>query len=82
MFRRIVGFALLALAVGLALKIAFGLFGFLFGLAVTAITLAAVGYGCYLVLKVVSPSTAKAIRELIGGSPTSPSPPRHLTPKP
>ena len=48
-----------------ALKIALGLFGLMVGLAVTVVVFAAIGYGGYLVLRVLSPGTAVKLRRLI-----------------
>lgn len=67
MFRSILGFAILAVAVWLALKIVFGLVGTLIGLVVTVLWLAAVGYVLYLVLRFFSPSTAAKVRDIIKG---------------
>jgi hypothetical protein len=69
MFRSILGFAILAVAVWLALNIAFGLMGTLIGLVITLLWLAAVGYAVYLVLRVVSPDTAAKVRDAIKGWP-------------
>lgn len=67
MIRSILGFALLAVVVWLALQIAFGILGTLIGLAIVVLWLAAIGYVCYLVLRVFSPSTAARVREAIRG---------------
>jgi hypothetical protein len=67
MIRKILGFALFAVVALLVLKIALGLLGVLIGLAVTVLVLAAMGYACYLVVLVLSPSTAAKIREAIRG---------------
>jgi hypothetical protein len=66
-FRRILGFALLAVVGLLAVRIAFGLFGAILGLAVTVLTFAAIGYVGYLALRVLSPGTAAKLRQLIAG---------------
>jgi hypothetical protein len=66
MIRRILGFALLALVALVALKIIVGLLGVLMGLAITVLVFAAFGYVFYLVLRVVSPTTAAKVREAIG----------------
>jgi uncharacterized membrane protein len=71
MLRKILGFALVALVAVLVLKIALGLLGVLFGLAVSVLVLAALGYGLYLILRVVSPATAAKVRETIRGRPAS-----------
>jgi len=69
MFRSILGFALFAVVAWLALKLVFGILGGLIGLAMTVLWLAAIGFLFYLVLRVVSPSTADKIREMIKGRP-------------
>jgi hypothetical protein len=66
MIRRILGFALLALVALVALKIIVGLLGVLMGLAITVLVFAGLGYGFYLVLRVISPATAAKVREAIG----------------
>ena len=65
MIRRILGFAVFAVVIWLGLKIVFGILGTLIGLAITALWLAALGYVCYLVLRVVSPTTAAKVRDAI-----------------
>ena len=67
MFRSIFGFALFALVAWLALKIVFGILGGLVGLAMTLLMFAAVGFVFYLVLRMISPSTADKIRTVIKG---------------
>jgi hypothetical protein len=69
MLRSILGFAILAVVAWLALKIFFGLLGGLLGLAMTVLWLAAIGFLCYLALRVISPSTADRLREMIKGRP-------------
>lgn len=69
MLRKILGFALLAVAVWLVLKIAFGILGTLIGLAITVLFLAGLGYLLFLVLQLVSPSTAAKVRDLVAGHP-------------
>jgi hypothetical protein len=71
MIRKILGFALFAVVALLVLKIALGLLGVLIGLAVTVFVLAALGYACYVVVLVLSPTTAARIREAIRGRATS-----------
>ena len=68
MIRKILGFALLAVAVWLALHLVFGILGTLIGLAITVLWLAVVGYVFYLMLRVLSPRTAARIRDAIKGS--------------
>jgi hypothetical protein len=69
MFRSILGFAILAVVAWLALKIFFGLLSGFMGLLVTLLWLAAIGFVVYLVLRVLSPSTANKVRDMIKGRP-------------
>jgi len=69
MFRSIFGFAIVAVLAWLGLKIVFGILGGLIGLAMTILWLAALGFLFYLVLRVVSPTTADKIRDMIKGRP-------------
>lgn len=71
MIRRVLGFALLAVVVWLALKIVFGILGTLIGLAITVLVLAALGYGFYVVLRAFDPATAAKLRDAIRGRPAS-----------
>jgi hypothetical protein len=71
MFRSIIGFAVLAVVAWLALKIVFGLLGSLVGLLMTVLWLAAIGFVCYLVLRMVAPRTADRVREAIKGKPAA-----------
>ena len=71
MIRSILGFALFALAVWVAVQVTFGILGTLVGLAITALWLAAIGYVFYLVLRVLSPRTAAKMREAIRGRPAN-----------
>ncbi len=69
MFRSIFGFAIFAVLAWLGLKLVFSVLGGLIGLAVTILWLAALGFIFYLVLRVISPSTAEKVREMIKGRP-------------
>lgn len=69
MLRSILGFAILAVVAWLALKIFFGLLSGFMGLLVTLLWLAAIGFVVYLVLRVLSPSTANKVRDMIKGRP-------------
>ncbi|PYO99344.1 MAG: hypothetical protein DMD60_01875 [Gemmatimonadetes bacterium] len=69
MFRSVLGFAVFAVLAWLGLKLVFSVLGGLIGLAMTVLWLAAIGFIIYLVLRVVSPSTAEKIREMIKGRP-------------
>ena len=67
MFRSILGFAILAVVAWLALKLVFGVLGTLVGLAMTVLWLAAIGFLFYLALRLISPSTADKLRDIIKG---------------
>ena len=67
MLRSILGFALLAVAVWLGLKVVFGLLGWVFGLAMWVLWVAGIGFLIYLALRLVSPSTADKVRDTIRG---------------
>jgi len=67
MFRSILGFAILAVLVWLGLKLVFGLLGWVFGLAMWVLWIAAIGFFLYLVLRIISPSTAEKVKEAIKG---------------
>jgi threonine/homoserine/homoserine lactone efflux protein len=69
MFRSILGFALFAVVAFLALKLVLGLFGIVIGLAMTLLVWAAFGFLIYLGIRIVSPSTAEKIREMVRGRP-------------
>jgi uncharacterized membrane protein len=69
MFRSVLGFAVFAVLAWLGLKLVFSVLGGLIGLAMTVLWLAAIGFIIYLVLRVVSPSTAEKIRDMIKGRP-------------
>lgn len=71
MFRSVLGFAILAVVAWLGLKIVFGLLSGLVGLLMTVLWLAAIGFFVYLVLRVISPSTANKVRDMIKGRPAS-----------
>jgi len=71
MFRSILGFAVLAVLAWLGLKLVFGILGSLVGLAMTILWLAFLGFVVYLALRLVSPSTADRIRDMIKGRSSS-----------
>jgi hypothetical protein len=58
---------LLAVVAVVVLKLAFGLLGFAFGAAIFLLKLALIGLVVYWVLKLIAPSTARRVREMIGG---------------
>ncbi len=67
MIRKILGYALLALIALVSLRFAFGLLGFVWDLAWFLLKLALVGLVVYWVLKLVAPSTAQRVKEMISG---------------
>jgi hypothetical protein len=69
MFRTIIGFAIFAAMAFVALNIFFGVLGVFFGLGLWILKLAAIGFVLYFALRLVSPSTADKIREMIRGRP-------------
>jgi hypothetical protein len=69
MFRSILGFALFAALAFVGLNLFFGILGGLFGLALWILKLAAIGVLLYFGLRLVSPSTADRIRDMIKGRP-------------
>lgn len=70
MFRSIIGFAILAIVAWLGLKLVFGIVGSLFGIATTVLTLAVISFFFYLALRILSPSTADRVRDMIKGRPS------------
>ena len=67
MFRSVLGFAIFAVLVWIGLKIIFGLLGGLMSILMTVLWLAAIGFIFYVVLRVISPSTADRVRNTIRG---------------
>jgi hypothetical protein len=67
MLRSVLGFAVFAVLAWFGLKIIFGLLGGLIGLAMTVLYLAAVGFLLYLAIRILSPSTADRIRDVVRG---------------
>lgn len=67
MLRSVLGFALFAIVAWIGLKIVFSLLGGLVGLAMTVLYLAALGFLFYLAIRILSPSTADRIRDMIRG---------------
>lgn len=71
MLRTILGYAVLAVVGILALKLIFGLLSIAFSLFWAVLWLALLGFVFYLILKVVSPSTARRVKDSIKGTPPS-----------
>jgi hypothetical protein len=65
--RTVLGYAVLAIIGFFVLRLAFGLLGVAFSIAINLLWLAAIGFGFYLVLKLVSPGTARRVREMVTG---------------
>ena len=68
MVRALLGYAVLAIVGIVALKLLFGLLSIAFTLLLALIWLAALGFVFYIVLKIVSPSTARRVKEKIKGA--------------
>ena len=71
MLRTLVGYSLLAVVGIVALKLFFGLLGLAVSLLMSLIWLAAIGFLFYLALKILSPETARRMREKIQRRKTS-----------
>jgi threonine/homoserine/homoserine lactone efflux protein len=69
MFRSILGFAIFAIVALVAIKLILLVFGIAIGLAMTLLVWAAFGFLLYLGLRLVSPSTADKVRDMIKGRP-------------
>lgn len=69
MVRAIVGYSVLAILGILALKLLLGLLSIAFSLLWAVLWLAALGFIFYLVLKVISPNTARRVKDTIRGQP-------------
>jgi hypothetical protein len=67
MLRTLLGYAILAVLAVFALKLLLGLFGLVFGLLWTVLWLALLGFGLYVILRLVAPGTAARVREMIRG---------------
>jgi len=71
MIRKVLGFVVLAIVALIVLKIALALLGVVIGLSVSLLVFAAMGYGFYLVVRLVSPKTADRIQGMIRGRPAA-----------
>jgi len=67
MLRKIFGFAILAVVAFIVLSLALKLVGVVWHLAWTIITLALVGLVIYWVIKLISPGTARRVKDMISG---------------
>jgi membrane protein implicated in regulation of membrane protease activity len=75
MIRKLAGYAIFAVIGMFVLKVVFGLIGFAMSLLWTLLWLAALGFVFYLILKVISPATARRVREKVTGQPAEPAEP-------
>jgi uncharacterized membrane protein len=69
MLRTILGFAVLAVVAYFVLKIVMTVLGVAFSAAIWLLQAALVGVVIYWVLKLIAPSTARKVREMIAGEP-------------
>ena len=67
MVRTIAGYSVIAIIGIVVLKLIVGLLGFAFSLLMSLLWLAAIGLVFYFILKVISPNTARRVREMIRG---------------
>ena len=72
--RTMVGYAALAVVGFFMLKVVLGLFGLVLSIAWTLLMWAALGFGIYLLLKLISPDTARRVREMVKGKPDETTP--------
>ncbi len=71
MLRKVLGFAVLAVVAFIVLKLALGLLKIVMGLAWTVLMLALVGLVIYWVIKLISPGTARHVKDMISGERSS-----------
>ena len=67
MIRTLTGYAVVGVVAIIVLKLLFGVIGFALSLLWTLFWLAAIGFLFYLFLKIVSPDTARRVREKVAG---------------
>jgi len=67
MLRKVLGFAVLAVVAFIVLKLALKLLSIVMGLAWTVLMLALVGLVIYWVIKLISPGTARRVKDMISG---------------
>lgn len=71
MLRKVLGFAVLAVVAYFVLRLALWVVRITLGLAWTVLMLALVGLVVYWVIKLISPSTARRVKDVISGEPRS-----------
>ncbi|HSR90834.1 MAG TPA: hypothetical protein VLK88_05980 [Gemmatimonadales bacterium] len=69
MIRNMLGFATLAVVAMIAIKFIFSIFGIIVSLFMALLWFAFVGFLIYMLLRVLSPSTADRVKEMISGKP-------------
>lgn len=67
MLRKVLGFAVLAVVAFIVLRLALKLLSIVMGLAWTVLMLALVGLVIYWVIKLISPGTARRVKDMISG---------------
>jgi uncharacterized membrane protein len=67
MFRKVLGFAVLAVVAFFVLRLGLWIIRVTLGLAWTVLMLALVGLVIYWVIKLISPSTARRVKDMISG---------------
>ena len=67
MFRKVLGFAVLAVVAFIVLRLGLWIVRVTLGLAWTVLMLALVGLVIYWVIKLISPSTARRVKDMISG---------------
>jgi len=67
MLRKVLGFAVLAVVAYFVLRLALWVVKITLGLAWTVLMLALVGLVVYWVIKLISPSTARRVKDVIAG---------------
>lgn len=71
MIRSVAGFAGFAIVALIGLKLIMGLIGGILSLVVTVLWFAFWGWIFYMILKVLSPDSARRLREMITGKPSA-----------
>jgi uncharacterized membrane protein len=71
MLRSLVGFAIFAIVALVAIRIVTGLLGIVLSQAMQVLWLAIIGFVFYTLVRIVSPSTADRIKEMIQGKPAT-----------
>jgi hypothetical protein len=67
MLRKLIGFAVLAVVAFFIFKLAISLLGVAFGIGLVLLKLAFIGLVIYWVLKLIAPSTARKVDDMIKG---------------